>query len=170
MRLHFNGRTSNPFEFTVSTPQGSPVSLVLSIIYTSPLLHKMREWTNSSLVMYIDDRAIFACGRSWTEVERALRDSYAACTEWITWAGLNVEPEKTELIFFMKWKERSLPPPYIHLQLPSHYTYYRVTVTPTLWYLGFFFDSHLNWQYHVEVMCNRTRVSIKALQLLSNSV
>ena len=170
VRLRFNGRTSDPFNFTVSTPQGSPVSPVLSTIYTSPLLHKMREWTNSSLAMYINDRAIFACGRSWTEVERALRDSYAACTEWITWAGLDIEPEKTELIFFMKQKERSLPPPYIHLQLPSHHTYYRITVTPMLRYPGFFFDSHLNWQYHIEVMCNRMRVSIKALQLLGNSV
>ena len=84
VRLRFNGKTSDPFDFAVGTPQGSPVSPVLSTIYTSPLLHKMRDWTNSSLAMYIDDGAIFACGRSWKEVEKALRDSYTTCIEWIT--------------------------------------------------------------------------------------
>ena len=40
----------------------------------------------------------------------------------------------------------------------------------TLRYLGFFFNSHLTWSHHVEIMCNRARASIKALQLLGNSV
>ena len=47
---------------------------------------------------------------------------------------------------------------------------YQVLASPTLHYLGFFFDAHLNWSYHVEVMCNRTRASIKVLQLLGNLV
>jgi hypothetical protein len=63
VRLHFNGQTSDPFEFIVGTPQGSPVSPVLSIIYTAPLLHKMKQQASSSLGIYIDDGAIFACGR-----------------------------------------------------------------------------------------------------------
>jgi hypothetical protein len=79
VRLQFNGRTADPVDFVVGTPQGSPVSPVLSSIYTSPLLHKMKEWTNSSLGMYIDDGVIFACGRSWKAVEKALRDNYATC-------------------------------------------------------------------------------------------
>jgi hypothetical protein len=37
-------------------------------------------------------------------------------------------------------------------------------------HLGFFFDAQLTWTHHVEVMCNRAHASIKALQLLGNSV
>jgi hypothetical protein len=83
VRLRFNGRTSDPFDFAVGTLQGSPVSPVLSIIYTAPLLHKMRNVANPSLCMYIDNRAIFACGRKWKDVEHAMRDSYASCIEWL---------------------------------------------------------------------------------------
>ena len=72
VRLHFNGRTSDPFEFAVSTPQGLPVSPVLSIIYTAPLLHKMNSQANPALGLYIDDGAIFACARAWKTVENAL--------------------------------------------------------------------------------------------------
>jgi hypothetical protein len=170
VKLKFNGETSDPFDFVVGTPQGSPVSPVLSTIFTSPLLHKMKEWTNSSLGMYIDDGVIFACGDSWEEIEDTMRKGYTECLNWLTRAGLNAEPDKTELIFFRKPKERLEPPKYILLPLPSHNTYYRVPAADTLRYLGFYFDDRLSWSHHVQVMCNRARATLKSLQLLGNSV
>jgi hypothetical protein len=78
------------------------VSPVLSTIYTSALLYKMREWTNTSLGMYIDDGVIFACGRRWEDIEASMRKGYTTCIDWLTRAGLNAKPEKTELIYFRK--------------------------------------------------------------------
>jgi hypothetical protein len=75
-----------------------------------------------------------------------------------------------ELIFFRKGREKSALPNYIHLPLPAMNTYYRVQASTTLQYLGFFLDTRLLWTHHVEVMCNRVQASIKALQLLGNSV
>ena len=102
VRLKFNGRTSDPFDFEVGTPQGSPVSPVLSIIYTSPLLHKMRNWARAALGMYIDDGVIFACGREWKQIEDTIQKGYTECAEWLTRAGLNIELDKSELLFFRK--------------------------------------------------------------------
>src|SRR6202789_2695412 len=170
VRLKFNGKTSDPFDFIVGTPQGSPVSPVLSTIYTSALLYKMKNWNKASLGMYIDDGVIFACGQTWEHIESTMRDSYSECVDWLTRAGLNVEPDKSELLFFRKRGARDDPPHYIHLPNPTYNTYYRVQAANTLRYLGFFFDARLNWSYHVEVVCNRARASLKALQLLGNSV
>ena len=170
VKLKFNGKTSKPFDFTVGTPQGSPVLLVLSIIYTSPLLHKMRDWNRSSLSMYIDNGVIFACGPNWTDIESTMRNEYRECVDWLTKAGLNVEPDKTELIFFKKWREACPPPSYIHLPNPTLNTYYQVQTATTLQYLGFHFDTKLNWSHHVNIVCNRARATLKALQLLRNSV
>jgi hypothetical protein len=50
----------------VGVPQGSPLSPVLSIAYTAPLLGKMANWNNSSLGMYIDDGLLFACAENGT--------------------------------------------------------------------------------------------------------
>ena len=170
VKLRFNGKTSDLFDFVVGTPQGSPVSPVLSTIYTASLLHKMRDWTNASLRMYIDDGANFACGNTWTDIEDTMRNSYSACLNWLTQAGLNAEPDKTELIFFRKPREGMPAPSFIHLPLPSQNTYYRVMAVNTLRYLGFFFDTRLSWTHHVNVMCNWTRATLKALQLLGNSI
>ena len=170
VRLKFNGKTSDPFDFTVGTPQGSPVSPVLSTIYTSPILYKMREWTNASLGMYVDDGVIFACGREWDDVATTMHQGYTTCVDWLKRAGLNAEPDKTELIFFRKRGEKTDPPGHIQLPLPTPDTHYSVQAANHLRYLGFFFDKKLSWTYHVEVMCNRTRATLKSLQLLGNSV
>jgi hypothetical protein len=170
--LHFNGKSSDPFDFAVGTPQGSPVSPVLSTIYTSALLYKMREWTNASLGMYIDDGVIFACRHRWEDIKKSMCEGYATCIDWLTRAGLNAEPEKMELIYFRKRGEKTDLPHHIDLLLhfPPDNNSYRVPATNTLRYLGFFFDIRLSWKHHVEVMCNRARASLKALQLLGNSV
>jgi len=139
-------------------------------IYTSPLLHKMQEWNNASLGMYIDDGAIFACGKEWNEVVNTLREGYRKCTEWLTRSGLKAKPNKTELIFFRRRGCNAEPPPHIQLPLPEPNTYYRVQAVNTLRYLGFFFDSKLTWKPHTDIMANRTRATIKMLQLLGNSV
>ena len=102
VRLHFNRWYSNPFNFIIGTPQGSPISPALSILYMSPLLHKMKTWSNASLGMYIDDGAIFTCSKDWPTVEETLRKGYHTCIMWLTNMGLNAEPDKTELIYFRR--------------------------------------------------------------------
>ena len=170
VRLCFNGRTSDAFDLAIGTPQGSPVSLVLSIIYTAPLLYKIRSWSNASLGMYIDDGTIFTCGKEWSNIKESMRYGYNMCIDWLTRAGLNIELDKTELMFFRKPRECIEPPLYIHLPLPTHSTYYWVQRLTMIQYLGFFFDMHLNWTQHIEIMCNRTRATLKALQLLRNLI
>jgi hypothetical protein len=96
--------------------------------------------------------------------------NYRECVDWLMRAGLNVEPDKSELIFFRRRGQRDGGPQYIHLPNPALNTYYRVQTASTLRYLGFFFDAGLNWSYHVQVACNRIRATLKALQLLGNSV
>ena len=83
---------------------------------------------------------------------------------------MNIEPDKTELLFFRKRKETWDPPTHIHLPTSAPVTSYRVQASTTLHYLGFHFDTKLNWSHHVDIVCNRARASLKALQLLGNSV
>ena len=87
-------------------------------------------------------------------------------------SGLAIEPDKTEVLFFQKPYERNLLPAPLQLILPDreHSTYYVVWPSENLRYLGFFINRRLKWEPHVRIMCNRARASIKALQVLGNSI
>jgi hypothetical protein len=172
VRLRFNNITSDQREQPVGVPQGSLLSPVLSITYTSPLLAKMGRWNNSSLGMYIDDGILFVCAEDWSDVEKLLRAWYTVCDGWLRRAGLAIEPDKTELLFFEKPYERSPMPPPSHLLLPDRdaNSYYVVRLVETLRYLRFFIHRRLKWEPHVRIMCNWARASIKALQVLGNTI
>jgi hypothetical protein len=75
-----------------------------------------------------------------------------------------------ELIFFRRPWEKENPPDHLFLPLHAQNTYYKAMATHRLQYLGFFFDHKLHWEHHVNVMCNCMWASIKALQLLGNSI
>ena len=83
VRLCFNNITSAERNQPVGVPQGSPLSPVFSIAYTSALLLKMRNWNNSSLGMYVDDGLLFACAEEWADVTMLLRMWYSVCEEWL---------------------------------------------------------------------------------------
>jgi hypothetical protein len=172
VRLRFNNIILDQWEQPVGVPQGSPLSPVLSIAYTSPLLLKMGRWNNSSLRMYIDDGILFVCAEEWADVERLLRAWYMVCDEWLQCAGLAIEPDKMELLFFQKPFECNPMPSPTRLLLPDQDTcsYYVVRLVETLRYLGFFIHRRLKWEPHVRIMCNWAQASIKALQVLGNTI
>jgi hypothetical protein len=166
--LKFNDFTSDPYDLLVGTPQGSPISPVLSIIFASPLLYLAQRWTNTSLSMYVDDGNLFACGTDFDEVTARLRHAYLDCWNWLNRAGLAIEPDKPEVIFFTN-SHTAHRPTRIWLADPSRALEYQVEASNTVRYLGIFFGHKLNWHDHVRIMTNRAR-SLNALQLLGNSI
>ena len=168
----FNCITVEEHTQPVGVPQGSPLSPVLSIIYTLGLLHQMKHWNNSSLGMYVDDGALFVCAEEWADVDKLIRARYTVCKEWLRHSGLAIEPEKMELIYFEKpgVTHPMLAPTRLRLPMPSHSTYYEVLPSDCVRYLGFFIQRMLKWKTHVTIMCNRAKASAKALKLLGNTI
>jgi len=169
--LSFNNAFGDERSQPVGTPQGSPVSPILSAFYTSTILKLTTQATDSSLGMYVDDGIIFAHAKEWPEVQRLLRVRYSECQNWLKRSNLACEPDKTELIYFIKpHLSKYLPPPTsLTLPNPDGSTDYTVQASATVRYLGFFINHKLDWEPHVSTMCNRGRASLKALQMLGNS-
>jgi hypothetical protein len=170
--LSFNNVIAEERGQPIGVPQGSPLSPVYSITYTLSLLAMMKGWNNSSLGMYVDDSILFACADEWGDMERVLRARYTVCKEWLQRSGLAIEPDKTELLFFQKpYKHNTiLAPTRLILPDPTSQSYYVVLPVENLCYLGFFINRRLKWEHHVWIMCNRAQASIKALQVLGNSI
>jgi retron-type reverse transcriptase len=83
VRLSFNNVIVEERGQPIGVLQGSPLSPVYSITYMSSLLAKIKEWSNSSLGMYVDDGILFAAAEEWRDVAELLTAWYTVCEEWL---------------------------------------------------------------------------------------
>jgi Reverse transcriptase (RNA-dependent DNA polymerase) len=173
VQLRLNGAVSDPIDILVGAPQGSPISPILSVIYTFPLLRLANKWSDANMYMYVDDGNILAWGPSYRLVTNTLTRHFADCLGWLKRAGLTIESSKTEVIFYSLTRAR----PHIHGPRPSSITLpsdnngtVTITSSKNVRYLGLFIDHKLTWHHHVKVMATRACRTLKALHLLGNSI
>ena len=79
-----------------------------------------------------------------------------------------------EVVFFLQRRPNpaihGLQPTTVYLPDWDHFTYYSVNAAGHVHYLGLHFDHKLSWDKHISVVTARTKSTLKALQLLGNSV
>ncbi len=74
--LKLSNYMSNPFTISNGTPQGSPLSPILSALYTASLLELANSWMHCDLTMYMDDRAIYATSATTTAATKSTIASF----------------------------------------------------------------------------------------------
>ena len=103
VRLTFNGFTSDAATISHGTPQGSPLSPILSAIYTSPLLKLVNKtWSHRGLQTYVDDGAILTTSEMHRDAIKRAAQGLEEVTSWLAQNGLRTDPDKTEIISFYK--------------------------------------------------------------------
>jgi hypothetical protein len=105
-----------------------------------------------------------AAGSTWVQTTERLQYGYRYCVDWLIRAGVYIEPDKSELIFFRRRRNDSevVGPP--HTQSGDVHLFFRVSHSQHIRHLGFL-SADLTWDRHIKITCNQAKASLESLQI-----
>ena len=178
-------------------PQGSPTSPILTSIYTASLTHKLQEGmaqasqepeiaqsihrdkaTLVNLIIYVDDGKISVASKRIKTNSKRLTTAYQIIQTWMAEHGLNINPDKRELIHHT-WRNRdyrttnserpAVDTPVIIPARDAH-PEERITAARTMKWLGVTFDNKLTFMHHLKVVTTEATKAVNSLSMVGNSV
>ena len=171
--MSFNNHTTNTLEPELRTPQGSPLSPILSALITGPILRLAKSWDDTDLTLYIDDGNIFASELTYKATADKLTKAAQQVFSWLQDSGFSIDTDKCKFMFFHPRITCNItygkPPMTITLQLPDT-SQVVIKLATSIRYLGVFFTPRLDWTIHMKTMSTRARSIIKGLGVLGNSI
>jgi hypothetical protein len=121
--MSFNNFTMEPLEPELGTPQGSPLSLILSALITGPILRLAESWKDTDLTLYVDDGNLFASSPTYQGTADKLTQAAQQVFLWLQQSGFSIDTDKCEFMFFHPRITRPAtfgsPPATITLRLPD---------------------------------------------------
>ena len=188
---YFNGRitrykwdsaTSVDFGFDIGTPQGDCISPILSAIYLAAGLKVSVPLPfpppNVRSLFFVDDGLLYCASKKPSQNIQRIEKCLDKVQTTLATLGLFIDVEKTDLIHFpgfnMSKPSRKLtaastaPMQMRDLQRGGMMT--TIKLKGLVRYLGFFFDSELNWNAHVAFYFNRAFSTLRALRMLGSSI
>ncbi|KAF8679374.1 hypothetical protein AX14_004560 [Amanita brunnescens Koide BX004] len=170
---------SEPYDFSMGTPQGDCLSPIVSALYLSIAIkavfpHVFPPCPVRSL-FFVDNGVLYTASASLTRNVRLLSSMLTQLLTHLKFIGLQIKPSKTELIHFMAFQLNSSARSLAHVHEPSltfRWDNSDFTIKPAqVWrYLGFFFTPTLDWSVHVQFYTNKAFSSVRACAMLGNSI
>lgn len=164
----FSNFSSQTFRLTQGSPQGSPISGPLYLIYNTALL---RRWdTGNTLasqlakVGYADDVIWLAAAKSADRARSALERELPGANEWSSTHRTPLDLAKTQYILFAPRSK-----PNRDVETPLQWDGRNINSAKVIKYLGVMLDSKLDFKEQLTVMIRRGYAAAASIGRLANT-
>ncbi|KAH7559026.1 hypothetical protein BM1_03963 [Bipolaris maydis] len=162
LQLSFDGQTEKPQVISTGTPQGSPASPILFLIYSKPLFNAIQTNANIYSSSYIDDLQISISSTSVRKniklLEKEIQNLFRLAEE----SAIQFDSSKTKLV---NWT-RSRKDQARVLTLPNQEI---VQSKELVRWLGVYFDCSLKFKHHSLIRNQQASAAFHRLSRLANS-
>ena len=144
--------------FDIGTPQGSCLSALLFILYTSDLLNSLHVHHSG----FADDTGVWHASNNFTTSINALNQALETVAKWCIKWRLPLSIDKTSYIVFLPKGLKFTPslfPPITLLGLPVKRVYNPI-------FLGVILDPGLTWGPHIEYLVSKVERRVNQLKRL----
>ena len=179
----WDSATSKTYDFSIGTPQGDCISPILSAIYLAAGIKIAIPLPfpppNVQSLFFVDDSLLYCASKSLRQNTKRIEERLDGIQDVLARLGLFIDADKTELIHFpgylLKGPARKLADlshqPSVKIRnLSTRDAWTTIKPKKTIRYLGFFFDSDLNWNAHISFYFNRAFSAIWAMRMLGSSI
>lgn len=160
--VRFNGTLSTGQNILSGVPQGSVLGPILFITYMNELCNLV---LNGNLGSFADDTATAHSSPDYNLLQTTTQNDLIKIQIWLRENHLVLNYEKCKMLIY-SWKP--IPEQAIHLVLHKNWQClqnpamcagqcHELERTESVTYLGFTFDSHLTWKFHIEKLHGQLR-------------
>jgi len=153
---------SRQFNLKSGTPQGSPLSPLLYIIYTADSMNRLPTHTEHGL--FADDTALWTSSNTLINLSSRLQQSIDVFESWCKSWKLKLQPTKTELIHFSIHPKKKYKHP-VEVKVENSI----IKPMDSTRYLGVIIDNKLDWRRHLDHIETKTAPRIGLLRYLSRT-
>ena len=165
-------------------PQGSPVSPILAVFYTTELIEIFKpttrpntnqtdEYSPSSptqvnMIMYVDDGKIYVSSKSLETSVIIIKLAYKEVKKCLISAGLAADITKREVMHYSQRPKYECSPPVTFQDADG----VARTISPDKYvrWLGVFFNRKLRFDHHAKLLATRGNNAVSGLSMLANTV
>jgi len=159
LSIFYEGCYSHSVKLNAGTPQGSPLSPLIYIIYVNDYPEKIKELC--ALSQFADDTGLYAIAYNRAYAIRKLQKALDLLESWCRRWRVKLNGEKSKLIFITRTHDTTEENFSLHL--------FNDIIRPVKHakFLGIEIDSKLALKNHFENISNRSRARLNVLKILS---
>ena len=144
--VSINGHNSNEACMPYGVPQGSVLGPLLFLIYINDL-HKAINYSKTR--HFADDTNLIIKGKSPKKLQKQVNLDLRSLCNWLKANKISLNASKTELLIFRHPNKK------FDFDFRLKIDGKRLISSKYVKYLGVLIDEHLNWTFHLNVLCTK---------------